>query len=48
MIAECRNIARAHYAIKNGQWRKTFVNSDWVPSSERKSWASSGSATSAA
>jgi D-3-phosphoglycerate dehydrogenase len=31
MIAECRNIARAHYAIKNGQWRKTFVNSDWVP-----------------
>lgn len=31
MIAEARNIARAHYAIKNGQWRKTFVNSDWVP-----------------
>ncbi len=31
MIAESRNIARAHYAIKNGQWRKTFVNSDWVP-----------------
>ena len=31
MIAECRNIARAHYSIKNGQWRKTFCNSDVVP-----------------
>ncbi|MCD8138434.1 MAG: 2-hydroxyacid dehydrogenase [Planctomycetaceae bacterium] len=31
MLAECRNIARAHYAIKNGQWRKTFANSDNVP-----------------
>lgn len=31
MLAECRNIARAHYAIKNGTWRKTFVNSDVVP-----------------
>jgi D-3-phosphoglycerate dehydrogenase len=31
MLAECRNIARAHYAIKNGQWRKTFANSDTVP-----------------
>lgn len=31
MLAECRNIARAHYAIKNGTWRKTFANSDNVP-----------------
>ncbi len=31
MLAECRNIARAHFAIKSGQWRKTFSNSDWVP-----------------
>ena len=30
MIAEARNIARAHFAIKNGEWRKTFVNSDNV------------------
>jgi D-3-phosphoglycerate dehydrogenase len=31
MLAECRNIARAHYAIKSGQWRKTFANSDTIP-----------------
>jgi D-3-phosphoglycerate dehydrogenase len=31
MLAECRNIARAYFAIKSGQWRKTFSNSDWVP-----------------
>lgn len=31
IIAECRNIARAHFAIKNGTWRKNFVNSDVVP-----------------
>lgn len=31
MLAEARNIARAHFAIKNGSWRKTFVNSDFVP-----------------
>ena len=31
MLAECRNIARAHHAIKNGVWRKTFANSDNVP-----------------
>lgn len=31
MLSECRNIARAHFAIKNGQWRKTFSNSSWVP-----------------
>ena len=31
MLAECRNIARAHYAIKNGTWRKNFVNNDSIP-----------------
>lgn len=31
MLAECRNIARAHHAIKNGTWRKTFANSANVP-----------------
>lgn len=31
MLAECRNIARAHSAVKSGQWRKTFTNSDSVP-----------------
>lgn len=31
LLSEIRNMARAHYAIKNGQWRKTFANSDWVP-----------------
>ncbi len=28
ILSECRNIARAHYAIKNGEWRKTFSNND--------------------
>ncbi len=31
MIAEARNIARAHYSIKNNEWRKTFANSAHVP-----------------
>jgi D-3-phosphoglycerate dehydrogenase len=31
LLAECRNIARAHYAIQNGQWRKEFANKGWVP-----------------
>lgn len=31
MLAECRNIARAHYAIKNGKWRKEFSNSNYIP-----------------
>lgn len=28
ILSEFRNIARAHHAIKNGEWRKTFSNSD--------------------
>ncbi len=31
MLSECRNIARAHYAIKHGTWRKSFANSDYTP-----------------
>lgn len=31
MLSEARNIARAHHAIKTGNWRKTFSNSDYVP-----------------
>ncbi len=31
MLAECRNIARAYHSIKNGEWRKTFCNSDSIP-----------------
>lgn len=31
MLVECRNIARAHFAIKNKTWRKTFVNTEVVP-----------------
>lgn len=31
MLAESRNIARAHHAIKNGTWRKTFANSENIP-----------------
>ena len=31
MLAECRNIARAHHAIKNGVWQKSFVNSESIP-----------------
>lgn len=31
MLAEARNIARAHYAIKNGIWQKKFANDGYVP-----------------
>ena len=31
MLAECRNIARAHYSIKSGEWRKTFSNTSIIP-----------------
>jgi len=31
MLAECRNIARAHNAIMDGTWQKTFSNSEMVP-----------------
>jgi len=31
MLSEIRNIAKAHYSIKNGGWRKEFPNVGWVP-----------------
>jgi D-3-phosphoglycerate dehydrogenase len=31
MLAECRNIARAHHGIKSGEWRKNFPNNDNIP-----------------
>lgn len=31
LLAESRNIARAHYSVKNGEWRKTFSNNDNIP-----------------
>lgn len=32
MFAETRNIARAHAALKQGEWRKKYVNSDYTTS----------------
>jgi D-3-phosphoglycerate dehydrogenase len=31
LLAEARNIARAHHAIKKGTWRKNFANSEYIP-----------------
>ena len=31
LLSEARNIARAHYALKNGIWRKEFSNSPHIP-----------------
>ncbi len=31
ILSECRNIARAHNSIKNGTWRKAFINSEFIP-----------------
>lgn len=31
MLAAARNIAKAHYAIMQGEWRKTFANSESIP-----------------
>jgi len=36
ILAEARNIARSYYAIKNGQWRKNFVNSEMIPELQGK------------
>lgn len=30
MLAESRNIARGHHALKEGEWRKIFVNNPYV------------------
>lgn len=31
MLAESRNIAKAHYSIKQGGWQKEFANIDFIP-----------------
>lgn len=36
ILAEARNIARSHCAVKNGVWRKSFSNSDMVPELQGK------------
>ncbi len=36
IIAEARNIARSHYALKNGIWRKEYVNSNMIPELKEK------------
>ena len=36
LLSEARNIARAHMAMKNGVWRKAYVNSTTTPELESK------------
>ena len=36
ILGEARNIARSHHAVKNGTWRKNFVNSDMIPELQGK------------
>ncbi len=36
LLAEARNIARAHHAIRQGVWRKEFANSASVPELRRR------------
>jgi len=36
LLGEARNIARSYHAVKNGIWRKDFVNSDMVPELQGK------------
>ncbi len=31
MLAESRNIAKAHNSIKNGEWQKVFANDGYIP-----------------
>ena len=31
ILSEIRNLARAHACLKNGDWRRTFPNSDCIP-----------------
>ncbi|MHC4201878.1 MAG: 2-hydroxyacid dehydrogenase [Planctomycetota bacterium] len=31
MLAETRNVARGHAALKAGEWRRDYANNDWVP-----------------
>jgi len=36
ILGEARNIARSYHAVKNGIWRKNFVNSNMVPELQGK------------
>lgn len=36
MLAESRNIARAHYSILNGGWKKEFSNINFIPQLKNK------------
>lgn len=31
IIAECRNIAKGHYGLKNGEWIRVYPNTDYIP-----------------
>jgi D-3-phosphoglycerate dehydrogenase len=36
ILGEIRNIARSYHAVKNGIWRKNFVNSEMIPELQGK------------
>lgn len=36
ILGEIRNIARSYHAVKNGVWRKNFVNSEMIPELQGK------------
>ncbi|WP_408008195.1 2-hydroxyacid dehydrogenase [Pseudalkalibacillus sp. A8] len=36
ILSEIRNIARSHAALKNGEWRKSFPNSEAIPELNEK------------
>jgi len=36
ILGEVRNIARSYHAVKNGVWRKNFVNSEMIPELQGK------------
>jgi D-3-phosphoglycerate dehydrogenase / 2-oxoglutarate reductase len=31
IICECRNIAKSHLCLKDGEWKRTFSNSSYIP-----------------
>ena len=36
ILGEVRNIARSYHAVKNGVWRKNFINSEMIPELQGK------------
>lgn len=36
LLAECRNIAKSHYELKQGNWARDFANAAYVPDLEGK------------